>query len=48
MAKKIYYGVLTPKGILSYVGDEKTARKVAGHDDEVVLMEKIDKLEKEE
>ena len=48
MAKKIFYGVLTEKGILSYVGDEETAKKVAGPTDEVVPLEKVDNSKESE
>lgn len=43
MEKKIVYGVLTPKGILIYVdADKEKAEKVAGPDDTIVPMEKVD------
>ena len=47
MAKKILYGVLTPKGILTYVDEDKDkVEKMAGPGDEVVPLEKVDNTEK--
>jgi len=47
MAKKILYGVLSDKGILTYVDEDiKKVEKMAGPGDEVVPLEKVDNSEK--
>ncbi len=49
MAKKILYGVLSSKGILTYVNEDKEkVEKMAGPTDEVVPLEKLDNSKEQE